>query len=75
MSGDDPIHPTRRVTPSGYAMPVPGLTKREWLVGQLVSGPLMGQGAVPPIAAIWELADKILAAGEKAHAPSPPDPL
>jgi hypothetical protein len=51
-----------------------GLTKREWLVGMLVSGPLMGHGAIPPITEIWKLADKILE-GEDTRVASPPDSL
>ena len=81
--GDEPIQPTRIPTPRGdFLVAHPGLTKREWLVGQIVSGPWFAQrtlsfsGMIPPLKEIWELADRILEAQAKGKAEkSPPDSL
>ena len=55
MSGEDPAFPTFDKTTSG-------LTKREWLAGQILSGYLSaGVQMIPPLKEIVELADKLLA--------------
>ena len=71
MSGDDPVHPARIPTKRGdFLIAHPGLTKREWLVGQIVASSWFSQrvaalGMIPPLREIWELADRILEAQEK----------
>ena len=65
MSGEESIYPSAKEEQSGYYAKLPGLTKREWMVGQLVTGILSGPGPVPTLAEIWKLADKILKAGDE----------